>query len=155
MGHITRHSEHDPYLFGFEVVLLIASWDRVRVPVALGLIDPQCRGHQNILFRQMLEAFVPPAWVRQVVVIADAGFAANETLRLITKKRYRYVFAIAMCLPCPGRGNLPMVNICAIWSTICPSPATLAGPATNPMAAGRITGSLLVTQRSISWVMSR
>jgi hypothetical protein len=94
LGHTTRHSEHAPYTFGFEVVLLIASWDHVRVPVALALIDPTCRGHQNILFRQMLQDFVPPSWVRHVVVIADAGFAANATLRLITDKHYGYVFAM-------------------------------------------------------------
>jgi hypothetical protein len=94
VGHITRHSEHDPYLFGCEVVLLIASWDRVRVPVALGLIDPQCRGPQNILFRQMLRDFVPPTRVQHIVVIGDAGFAANETLRLIVEKHYAYVFAM-------------------------------------------------------------
>jgi hypothetical protein len=94
VGHITRHSEYDPYLFGFEVVLLIASWDRVRIPVALGLIHPQCRGHQNILFRQMLRDFVPPAWAQHIVVIGDAGFAANETLRLLAEKHYAYVFAM-------------------------------------------------------------
>jgi Transposase DDE domain len=94
LGRTTRHSEHAPYTFGFEVVLLIASWDHVRVPVALALIDPTCRGHQNILFRQMLKDFVPPSWVRHVVVIADAGFAANATLRLITDKHYGYVFAM-------------------------------------------------------------
>jgi hypothetical protein len=94
VGHFTRHSEHDPYLFGFELVLLIASWDRVRVPIALGLIDPKVRGHQNILFRQMLKDFVPPTWVRQIVVVADAGYAANETLRLITEQHYAYVFAM-------------------------------------------------------------
>jgi Transposase DDE domain len=94
LGHTIRHSEHDPYTFGFEIVLLIASWDRVRVPIALGLIDPKLRGHQNILFRQMLRNFVPPAWVRQIIVVADAGFAANETLRLITEKHYAYVFAL-------------------------------------------------------------
>jgi hypothetical protein len=94
LGHTTRHREYEPYTFGFEMVLLMASWNRFRVPVALGLINPQCRGHQNILFRQMLEAFVPPVWVRQVVVVADAGFAANETLRLIAKKRYSYVLAM-------------------------------------------------------------
>jgi Transposase DDE domain len=94
LGHTTRHSEHAPYTFGFEVVLLIASWDHVRVPVALALIDPTCRGHQNILFRQMLKDFVPPSWVRHVVVVADAGFAANATLRLITDKHYGYVFAM-------------------------------------------------------------
>jgi hypothetical protein len=94
LGRTTRHSEHEPYMFGFEVVLLIASWERFRVPVALALIDPTCRGHQNILFRQMLKDFVPPAWVQQVVVVADAGFAANETLHLITKQKYAYVFAM-------------------------------------------------------------
>jgi Transposase DDE domain group 1 len=94
LGHFTRHGEQEPYMFGFEMVLLIARWEHYRVPVALGLIDPQRRGHQNILFRQMLKDFVLPAWVRQVVVVADAGFAANETLRLITAQKYTYVFAM-------------------------------------------------------------
>jgi len=94
LGHTTRHSAHAPYTFGFEMVLLIASWDRVRVPVALAPINPKIKGHQNILFRQMLKAFVPPTWVRQIIVVADAGFAANETLRLITKQHYTYVFAM-------------------------------------------------------------
>ena len=31
---------------------------------------------------------------RQIVVVADAGFAANATLRLITEKHYTYVFAM-------------------------------------------------------------
>jgi hypothetical protein len=94
VGHFTRHGEHEPYLFGFEVVLLIASWEHVRVPIALGLIDPKIRGHQNRLFRQMLRDFVPPAWVRQIIVVADAGFAANETLRLLTEQHRAYVFAM-------------------------------------------------------------
>jgi Transposase DDE domain len=94
LGHTTRQSEHDPYTFGFEMVLLMASWGACRVPIALAPIDPQCRGHQNILFRQMLKDFVPPAWVRQIIVVADAGFAANATLRLIHEKKYAYVFAM-------------------------------------------------------------
>jgi hypothetical protein len=32
----------------------------------------------------MLQDLVPPAWVQQGVVVADAGFAANATLRLMT-----------------------------------------------------------------------
>ena len=87
LGYTIRPSEHDPYTFGFEIVLLIASWERVRVPSALGLIDPAIRRHQHILCRQMLRDWVPPAWVRQIIVVADAGFAAHETLRLMTKKR--------------------------------------------------------------------
>ena len=94
LGHTTRHSEHDPYTFGFEMGLLIASWGRGRVPVAFGLMDPTIKGHQNIHFRQMLKDFVPPSWVRQIVVVADAGFAANAPLRLIADKHYTYVFAM-------------------------------------------------------------
>jgi len=73
------------------MVLLIASWGRFRVPVALATIDPHSKGHQNILFRQMLKDFVPPAWTRQVVGVADAGCAANEPLRLITEQKYRTI----------------------------------------------------------------
>ena len=106
LGHSTRHSESAPYTFGFERVLLIASWERLRSPVAGGLIDPQGRGHQHSLCRQRLEAFVPPAWVRQVVVIADAGFAANETLRLVTTKHYEYVFAVPRTRKCTNGQHL-------------------------------------------------
>jgi hypothetical protein len=76
------------------MVLLSASWSRFRVPLALAPIEPAIKGYQNVLSRQMLQDFVPPSWARHVVVIADAGFAANATLRLITAKRYGYVLAM-------------------------------------------------------------
>ena len=76
------------------MVLLAASWDRFRIPAALGLIGPSSRGHQNILLREMLKAFVPPAWTRQLVVVDDAGFAANATMRFITEDTYGYIFAM-------------------------------------------------------------
>ncbi|WP_410959606.1 hypothetical protein, partial [Salmonella sp. SAL4432] len=79
LGLVTRESAPAPYCFGFEMVLLIASWHRYRMPSALAVMDPKCKGHQNILFRQMLEAVELPSWVRQVIVTADAGFAANKT----------------------------------------------------------------------------
>jgi hypothetical protein len=44
-GRTTRHSEHDPYTFGFEMVLLIASWGRLRIPVALAPIEPAIKEH--------------------------------------------------------------------------------------------------------------
>ena len=92
-GRTTRHSEPDPSPCGFEAVLRIASWEHVRVPVALALLEPTCRGHQTMLFRQRLQDCVPPTWVRHMVVVAEAGFAANATLRLITERHYTYVFA--------------------------------------------------------------
>lgn len=95
MGRVARINEHAQYCFGFGVVLLIASWERFRVPVGVAVIDPQQQGHQNKLFRQMLQNFVSPGWVRQVIVEADAGYAATETLKLIEQLGCGYVFAVA------------------------------------------------------------
>jgi Transposase DDE domain len=94
LGHVTRQSESSPYTFGFGMVVLIASWDSFRVPVAIAPIDPKRKGHQNILFRQMLKDFEPPAWVREIIVVADAGYAANVTLKLINDLHWTYVFAM-------------------------------------------------------------
>jgi hypothetical protein len=91
----TRTNQYAPYLFGQSLVLLIAQWGRLRVPVAAALIDPQIKGHQNLLFRQMLEKFVPPNWAVALVVEADAGYAAKPTLKLIAEKGYGYVFGLA------------------------------------------------------------
>src|SRR2546427_3078719 len=54
----------------------------------------------------MLKDFVPPAWVRQIAVVADAGFAANATLRPITKKHYAYVFAMPRTRKCTNGKHL-------------------------------------------------
>jgi len=95
LGLVTRESKHCPYHFGFEMVLLIASWDHYRIPIRLAVMDPKVKGHQNILFRQMLETLHLPSWVREVIVSGDAGFAANPTLKRIEHKGWTYVFAMA------------------------------------------------------------
>ena len=92
LAHKTRMNEFAPYVFGLDLVLLIAQWGRFCIPVACELIDPKIKGHQNIQFRQMLRRFRAPVWHQQVVVIADAGFASKENLRLI---KGRYVFGLA------------------------------------------------------------
>ena len=94
LGYVSRENEHAPYTFGFDMVVMIASWDRFRFPVAIAPLDPDIKGHQNLLFRHMLKTFKPPSWVRQVVVSADAGFAANTTLQLIDDQQWAYVFAM-------------------------------------------------------------
>ena len=93
LGLVTRQSESSPSTFGFNMVVLVASWDRVRIPIAMATIDPKRKGHQNIFFRQMLRDFEPPSWVREVVVLADAGSPANPTLTLIKDLGWTYVFA--------------------------------------------------------------
>jgi hypothetical protein len=81
----TRTNEYAPYVFGQALVLMIAQWGHYRVPVRAAVVDPQSKGHQNLLFRQMLKDFVPPAWAKAVIVAADAAFAAKATLKLITE----------------------------------------------------------------------
>lgn len=94
LGHVTRQSESASYTFGFDMVVLVASWACFRIPIAIATIAPERKGHQNLLFRQMLRAFEPPAWLREVVVVADAGYPANATLQLITDLQWTYVFAM-------------------------------------------------------------
>jgi hypothetical protein len=76
------------------MVLMMASWDRLRFPLALVPLAPESKGHQNLVFRHRLTTCEPPAWVRQVVVHADAGFAANTTLQLIQARHWGDVCAM-------------------------------------------------------------
>src|SRR5262249_26713905 len=73
LGHNIKVNTYAPYTFGFSVVLLVASWGRVRIPVGIAVVSPKRKGHANILFRKMLREFVPPRWVKKVVVLGDAG----------------------------------------------------------------------------------
>ena len=91
----TRTNEYAPYVFGQALVVVIAQWGHYRVPVRAAVVDPKLKGHQNLLLRQMLQDFVPPAWVKAVIVEADAAFAAKATLKLITEQGWGYVFGLA------------------------------------------------------------
>src|SRR5262249_24877673 len=82
LGLVTRERGHAPYCCGVEMVLLIASWNRYRLPSAMAVMDPKCTGHQHILFRPMRETVELPSSVRQRIVTADAGFAANKSLKV-------------------------------------------------------------------------
>lgn len=95
VGRKARVNEYARFCYGFEMVLLVASWAHFRVPVAIAIIDPKRKGQQNILFRRMVREFVPPAWAHSIVVEADAGFAATKTFRLLERLGYGYVFAVA------------------------------------------------------------
>lgn len=94
LAHYTRLNQYQRFTFGLSLVLLIAQWGRLRVPVGATVLDPKKKGDQNIQFRQMLRPFQPPAWCRQVVVLADAGFASKDNLRLIRRRQWQYVFAL-------------------------------------------------------------
>jgi hypothetical protein len=91
----TRTNEVAPYVFGQALGLMIAQWGCYRVPVQAAVVDPKITGQQNLLLRQLLQDFVPPAWVKAVVVDAAAAFAAKATLNLITEQGWGYVFGLA------------------------------------------------------------
>ena len=93
----TRLSRHHPYVFGFRIVLLMAQWGVYRIPVDFALLrrkdDPKYQ-KENALLRQMLRDFRPPAWCQEVIVVADAAYAARATLQLIQTLGWWYVFAL-------------------------------------------------------------
>jgi hypothetical protein len=94
LAHYTRLNHHQPFILGVSMLLLIAQWGRLRIPVDATLLDPDKKGDQNIEFREMIARFRPPRWCVRVVVLADAGFASKQNLRLIQSKGYKFVFAL-------------------------------------------------------------
>lgn len=94
LAYTTKVGKFEPFLFGHSVLLMVAHWGSFRVPVAVRVIDPAIKGHQNILTRGLLSTFKVPAGCRQVIVEADAGFAAKKTLQQIISLGFCYVFAL-------------------------------------------------------------
>jgi Transposase DDE domain len=91
-----RLNEYAPYTFGLHVVLLIAQWDVYRIPLAFRLVRPKgSKGYQseNALFREMLRAVVLPAWVKRVVVVADAAYPSRANLQAIQARQWFFVIA--------------------------------------------------------------
>ncbi len=76
LAHKGRKSEHHPWFFGIRFALLIANWDVYRLPMAFRLIRPKSHPEyqpENALFREMVGRFVPPTWVKRVIVEGDAA----------------------------------------------------------------------------------
>lgn len=100
-----RISQFHGYFWGIRFVLLMMAWKSYRIPVDFEVILPKTHPEyqtENALFRQMLERFVPPEWARQVIVLADAGFASKDNVRCVKKRdqfdkkrRWYFVFAFA------------------------------------------------------------
>jgi hypothetical protein len=100
-----RKSEHQPWFFGIRFVLLIATWDVYRLPVAFRLIrrktDPAYQT-ENALFREMVREFVPPAWATRVIVEGDAAYGSRDNMQMVMQRdaadparRWGFVFALA------------------------------------------------------------
>jgi Transposase DDE domain len=99
LAHHTRLNQHEPFVFGHSRLRVLAHWGRLRIPVGAVVLDPKRRGQQNIQLRHVLSGFQPPAWCRNVIVIAEAGFASQANLCAIQRHGWRYMF----CLPRPWK----------------------------------------------------
>ena len=95
LAHRTRLNQHEPFVFGHSVLLVLAHWGRLRIPIGAVVLDPKRRSQQNLQWRRLLRQFQPPAWCQRVLVIADAGFASKANLRAIQRRGWCYV----TCLP--------------------------------------------------------
>ena len=95
LAHYTRLNEFERFTFAHTLLLIVAHWGRLRIPVGAVVLDPKRKGQQNIQLRQFLHAFQPPAWCRSVIVLTDAGFASKANLRVIQDRGWHYV----VCLP--------------------------------------------------------
>jgi Transposase DDE domain len=95
LAHYTRRNEWERFTFAHSVLLLVAHWGRLRIPVGAVVLDRKRRGQQNIQRRQFLRPFQPPAGCRRVIVLADAGFASKANRPVIQGRGWSYV----VCLP--------------------------------------------------------
>jgi hypothetical protein len=75
------------------------------VPVGFRLILPTCHANycsENILFRAMVDEFVPPKWAKLIIVGGDAAYGSQANMdmgkaraKTDTARRWGFVFAIA------------------------------------------------------------
>jgi hypothetical protein len=101
----SRKSQYHPWFFGIRFVLLIVAWDVDRIPVAFRIILPKRHPDyrtENALFRDMLQAFTPPAWATWIIVLGDAAYGSKANINLIKKlektdrlRHWAFVFAIS------------------------------------------------------------
>ena len=75
------------------------------MPVSFRLILPKHHAayrSENVLFREMVAAFVPPSWAKLVIVGGDAAYGSKANMRMVQDRdtadparRWSFVFAIA------------------------------------------------------------
>ena len=105
VGQKGRRSQHHPWFFGLRFVLWMAAWDSYRLPVGFRIILPKRHAayrSENVLFRAMVETFVPPQWAKLVIVGGDAAYGSQANRRMVqdrdkadSARSWGFVFAIA------------------------------------------------------------
>jgi hypothetical protein len=85
LAYYTRLNQHEPFVFGHSLLLLLAHWGRLRIPLGAVVLDPKRKGQQNLPLRRVLREFQPPPWCQKVIVVADAGFASQDHWRAVQR----------------------------------------------------------------------
>ena len=71
-----RKGRYKPWYLGIRFVLLIVCWDVYRIPVGFRIILPKTHPeyrNENMLIREMVEAFYPPTRATTVIVLEMPG----------------------------------------------------------------------------------
>jgi hypothetical protein len=100
-----RKSEPPPWFFGIRFALVIVNGDGSRLPGAFRLIRPKNHPEsptENVLFREMVSTFTPPAWATTVIVEGAAASGSQANSKRVhqrdadeTARRWGVVCAIA------------------------------------------------------------
>lgn len=100
-----RKGKNTPWYWGIRFGMVTVCWDVYRIPFAFRVILPKTHPDyktENALFREMVEAFQPPAWARTIIVLGDAGYGSRDNMKMVKKRNKReqemnwyFVFAIA------------------------------------------------------------
>ena len=100
-----RKSEHQPWVFGMRLALLIVTWAIYRLPVALRLIRVKTHPEyqtEKAWLREMVGGFIPPPWATRVMVEGDAAYGSQEHMKMVMQRdaddparRWGFVFAMA------------------------------------------------------------
>lgn len=93
VGHFSRANAPAPDPCGLDLVWMMACGDRLRVPVALASLDPDSKGHHNLVLRHRRKTFALPSWGRQGVGTAEAGLAAQKTRQPLDDHHWTSVLA--------------------------------------------------------------
>lgn len=86
-----------PWILGLHILVICYHWHTYRIPVAFALVrhksDPKYV-KPNQLLQNLLSTLEIPQWVKQVVVLADAGFASKANFSYFQKRNWGYVLRL-------------------------------------------------------------
>lgn len=89
-----KSRSNGPWILGLQILVVCYQWNSYRIPVAFALIhnkESETYKRPNQVLRELLTSIPIPTWAKQVVILADAGFAAKENFRLFQKWNWGYV----------------------------------------------------------------